>query len=228
MVPGLRFFDSRFPLIRLLWNQQGDLTVKQALIATIAPLIVCASAVCHSWQGGEAHLSGQVYDAMGSSIGGATVKLMRKAEQIRSVTSDENGRFVIGGVPAGEYLLILESRGFATREVRVDLGTRQIGSIDVCLDIGVHFDHVPSRVSGVVKLTNGLPLVDAVVKVVNPFDQRVISIGRTDSSGRYQLEVYLGGQYVVVVFKPGFKVAAEPMVLVQQKSLDFLMHPLSP
>lgn len=202
--------------------------MRLALIATIVTLILFSSAVGHLRQATDAHLRGQVYDAMGNPIAGVTAKLLLNAKQIRSVTTDENGRFEISGVPAGEYLLSLESRGFATRRVRVNLATRQIESIQVSLDIGVHFDHVPSRVSGIVRLRNGVPLGDANVIVLNPFDQRVISTGPTDSSGHYQLEVYLGGQYIVVVHKPGLKVAAVPIVLDQQKSLDFIIDPLSP
>lgn len=200
--------------------------MKLTLFGTIAAFIVCASIVGYSRQETDAQLRGQVYDGLGNPIAGVTAKLRLQAEQIRSVTSDEQGSFEISGIPAGEYLLILESRGFATREVRVSLRAGKSVSIDVCLDVGIHFDYTPSRVSGLVKQRNGLPLVDAVVKVLNPFDQRVVSTGRTDSSGRYRLEVYLGGQYVVVVHKPGFEVAAVPIILLQEKLLDFFISPL--
>jgi hypothetical protein len=155
---------------------------------------------------------------------------MRKEQtrEIERANSNAEGSFALSSLPAGTYSLILESRGFAKREVPVNLKESEIASFDVCLDVGIlHEPHTPSTISGVVKHRNGIPLSGALVKVINPFDQRVVSSGRTGVSGRYSLEVYLGGQYVVLVHKPGFNVAAAPIVLWDYKSLNFSVSPVS-
>ena len=69
-------------------------------------------------------------------------------------------------------------------------------------------------------------MAGALVKVINPFDQTVVSTGRTELSGRYRLKVYVGGQYVVLVHKPRFRVAAAPIILWDHKSLNFTLSPL--
>lgn len=75
---------------------------------------------------GITQLSGTVVDTSGAVIAGATV-------QVRSVNgsvqitkqSDTNGSFIISGLSAGNYRLVVSDPGFETKEVPVTIGTTE-------------------------------------------------------------------------------------------------------
>src|SRR5208283_2744829 len=71
-------------------------------------------------------ISGIVVDPSGAVIAGATVE-MRKSDAAvqRTTQSDANGSFSIYGLPAGDYLLIVSSTGFETKQVPVTIGTTE-------------------------------------------------------------------------------------------------------
>ena len=71
-------------------------------------------------------LSGTVVDQSGAVIAGASVEV-RSANGVvlTTVPSDTNGSFVISGLTAGNYRLVISDPGFETKEVPVTLGTTQ-------------------------------------------------------------------------------------------------------
>jgi hypothetical protein len=69
-------------------------------------------------------LSGTVVDTSGAVIAGATVQVPGANGAARMTTqSDANGSFVISGLSAGDYRLVVSDPGFATKEVSVTIGT---------------------------------------------------------------------------------------------------------
>ena len=69
-------------------------------------------------------LSGTVVDASGAVIAGASV-LVRTAKGTIQTTahSDRNGSFVIVGLPAGNYQIVVSNPGFETKNVPAAVGT---------------------------------------------------------------------------------------------------------
>jgi hypothetical protein len=75
---------------------------------------------------GITQLSGTVVDTSGAVIAGATV-------QVRSVNgavliktrSDTNGSFIISGLAAGNYRLVVSNPDFETKEIPVNVGTTE-------------------------------------------------------------------------------------------------------
>ena len=115
--------------------------MRVSVLVGIAAIIVCASLTAHPRQVTSAHLNGQVYDSMGNPIAGATAKLILQTQEIRRASSDEQGGFEMSALAAGDYSLILESRGFSTRTVPVSLKEREIASLEVCLEVGINIEH---------------------------------------------------------------------------------------
>ena len=71
-------------------------------------------------------LSGAVVDTSGALIPGATVLIQTANGTIRKTTqSDSNGSFVISGLPAGNYRLVVSDAGFQTKEIAVTIGTTE-------------------------------------------------------------------------------------------------------
>jgi outer membrane cobalamin receptor len=75
---------------------------------------------------GITRLSGTVVDTSGGVIAGATVQV-RSANGTLQITtqSDAHGSFIISGLPAGNYRLVVSNPGFETREIPVTIGSTE-------------------------------------------------------------------------------------------------------
>jgi hypothetical protein len=73
---------------------------------------------------GLTQLSGTVVDMSGAVIAGATVQVRRANGTVqRTLRSDKNGSFIISGLAAGNYRLVVSDPGFETKEIPVVIGT---------------------------------------------------------------------------------------------------------
>jgi len=71
-------------------------------------------------------LSGTIVDASGAVIAGATVQVRSANGTVqKTAQSDANGSFIISGLPAGNYQLVVSNPGFATKETPVTVGTTE-------------------------------------------------------------------------------------------------------
>ena len=69
-------------------------------------------------------LSGTVVDTSGAVIAGATVQIRSTNGTVQGTTlSETNGSFIISGLAAGNYRLVVSNPGFETKEILVTLGT---------------------------------------------------------------------------------------------------------
>src|SRR5579862_410918 len=68
--------------------------------------------------------SGTVVDASGAVIAGTTVQVRSANGTVLTTTkSDSNGSFIISGMPAGDYQLVVSNPDFETREIPVTIGS---------------------------------------------------------------------------------------------------------
>jgi len=71
-------------------------------------------------------LSGTVVDPSGAVIAGATVQVRSTNGTIqKTIQSDTNGSFIISGLSAGNYRLVVSDPGFETKEIPVTIGTTE-------------------------------------------------------------------------------------------------------
>jgi hypothetical protein len=69
-------------------------------------------------------LSGTVVDTSGAVIAGATVQLQSADGTVQRTTQSEtNGSFILSGLAAGDYRLVVSNPGFESKEIPVTLGT---------------------------------------------------------------------------------------------------------
>jgi hypothetical protein len=91
-------------------------------------------------------LSGFVVDASDAVIPGATVQLLSmKGELQRAARTSANGTFLLSGLPAGEYRLVISRSGFEAREVTVRVETKEttaplrisltVGSVNTTINV---------------------------------------------------------------------------------------------
>ena len=75
---------------------------------------------------GSKQINGSVTDPVGAVIAGATVQFRGANGAIQRTTeSDRDGSFVISGLSAGDYQLVVSSPGFETKEIPVTMGTAE-------------------------------------------------------------------------------------------------------
>ena len=73
---------------------------------------------------GITQLSGTVVDTSGGAIAGATVQVRSANGTVQKTTqSDTNGSFIISGLSAGNYQLVVSDPDFETKEIPVTIGT---------------------------------------------------------------------------------------------------------
>ena len=96
----------------------------------IAALIVLFYSAASLWAApnaqGITQLSGTVVDTSGAAITGATVQVRSANGAVQTTTqSDANGSFIVSGLLAGNYRLVVSNPGFETKEIPVTVGTAE-------------------------------------------------------------------------------------------------------
>src|SRR5947209_5832161 len=90
----------------------GFVVLPLALLMSVA--VVSASA-----QVSNAVVTGIVADAQGGILPGVTITVTNaESGVVRTIVTEENGRYRLGGIPPGRYNLKAELPGFATQEVK--------------------------------------------------------------------------------------------------------------
>ena len=110
------------------------------LSAIVVSSLVCLSpnsnALVHAQQAATATLSGSIRDPNGALVQGASVVARQKATGVgRSTTTNTDGVFVLTNLPADEYEVKIQSKGFATTTVNVTLRVGQNETLNTALRI---------------------------------------------------------------------------------------------
>ncbi|HYE14805.1 MAG TPA: TonB-dependent receptor [Pyrinomonadaceae bacterium] len=116
--------------------------MKRTLLAHAAALAVCAAlSLAHAaaaQQLASSSLRGSVVDPNGAVIPGAKIKAaQRETGAERTTTTNDEGQFVIPGLPVGRYDVTAEHVGFKTATVKdVLLQVGQSFTLDIRLEVG--------------------------------------------------------------------------------------------
>jgi outer membrane cobalamin receptor len=97
---------------------------------------------------GITQLSGIVVDSSGAVVAGASVQV-RSANGAVEIArqSDASGSFLISGLPAGNYRLVVSNPGFETKEISVSIGTTE-APVPLRISLGVSSVNTTINVQG--------------------------------------------------------------------------------
>ncbi len=105
--------------------------------AAILMLAVMLWGAAFAQQYASATLSGQVTDPQGAVVSGADVEVTATAtNQKRTTTTDDQGRFVVPGLPPGRYQILVKATGFQPRQISVSLQVGQQTLVRIPIDVG--------------------------------------------------------------------------------------------
>jgi hypothetical protein len=154
-----------------------------------------------------ASLHGQVYlRRFGILLPEIEVGIRPNGQEMRKVSTDQQGRYEFKDLPPGEYEVFVRPPGYAGYQGRVELKHGERMLLDVGIRIGSLSDEASDKMIGVVKQADGAPVSEATVVVISVFDQEILAKVRTDAAGQYSVPL-LGNQLIIYAFKPGFEVS---------------------
>ena len=108
-----------------------------AVVIALVSLTVAIAGLVASAQTTTAGFSGTLVDAVGCILPNVTLVLANvESKQKYEAQSDGTGHFALTGLPAGDYQLQARLPGFDTSQGRVALGSGQMLTRDVALQIG--------------------------------------------------------------------------------------------
>ena len=97
--------------------------MKRPVILVILLGIACALS-CASWSPSSATIQGVVYTIDGAPLPGVNVTLTGPGGSPTIITvTDENGKYLVAGIPAGLYEVTTELQGFTTTRQKVTVTT---------------------------------------------------------------------------------------------------------
>ena len=122
---------------RNLRSHNGDGRRAAAMVGTLV-LFLLPSVPSLLFAQGITQLSGTVIDTSGAVIAGATVQVRSANGVVQTTTqSDAKGSFIVCGLLAGNYRLVVSNPGFETKEIRVTIGTTEAPTpLRISLDVG--------------------------------------------------------------------------------------------
>jgi len=173
-------------------------------------------------------VAGRVVDESGEPIEGATVKAQLISEGLdvnfvtgKTVRSDASGKFTIGGIEPGAYLVAAEAAGHLTRSVpgiQVVSG-RTVMDVEIRLGEG-------SAVAGRVISPAGEPIRGATVTVTDTSEGSRREVRTTNARGEFRVDS-LGQEPVEVEVKmEGYQSARRQGVPVNVENLEFMLERL--
>src|SRR5262245_25276942 len=107
-------------------------SMRRLVVAAVA-LLVAGGSVARA-QTTSGTIAGRVGDSQGLAVTGATITASSPNLQIpRTVTSSENGDYVITPLPPGTYAVSVERNGFEPQKFTVALAPTQTFALNVTL-----------------------------------------------------------------------------------------------
>ncbi len=162
---------------------------------------------------GAAGLTGTVLDAeRGGALPGALVVATDfRGEVVATGAAGQDGGFAFGELVPGAYTLAVSAEGYRPSALPVEVATGTPNWYEVQLATG-------ARISGTVRTSDGRPLDDARVTLLDPAGN-VVGTATTGTDGEYGFTDLDGGDYTVIA--SGYAPVATPLRLEAEGRDDF-------
>ena len=120
-IPGRRNGDARSSVAAL-----GTLGMLLMLLLSSSLPAAAQEKTATSDKAYPLQLSGSVVDMSGAVVAGAIVQVRSADSTVQKATrSDRNGSFIVSGLSAGNYVLVVSNPGFESKEIPITIGTTE-------------------------------------------------------------------------------------------------------
>jgi len=163
-------------------------------------------------------LQGTVQLDRRNPVTGATVRVMDPATDHRLylTSTDQSGKFRVGGLPNGDYVMTLRRQGLETvikNDIQIKYPFRAV--VEITMKPGATSDTAqsatnastengPATLDATVADTDGKPLSEVYVRVVRPDGSYGPRTVRTDEAGQFRMEELAPGPWRLNVRGAGF------------------------
>ncbi|QHE62502.1 hypothetical protein FHE72_16855 [Rossellomorea vietnamensis] len=170
-----------------------------------------------------ATLTGTVTDAgTGTPILGAAVVTVISGSGIvvASTLTDQEGRYILTGLPAGDYNVIFSAEGYVSQTIPITLSPGESAVLNAALESN------PATITGNVRDAGTLAAIDNALIQAFTTDGRLLGVTLTDMDGNYTLSGLPGGEVVIVVRARGYQSQFQTVTLIRgtTRTLDFLLE----
>ena len=123
---------------------------RRSLLLGLALLFVSLSLAAQD----NASLTGTVKDSSGASVPNATVVVTNNEKGVtRQLTSNSDGEYLAGGLPAGVYAIQVSAAGFKKYEAKdITLRVAQKARVDIALEVGAVSNEVTVQGEGLAQV----------------------------------------------------------------------------
>jgi hypothetical protein len=145
---------SHSPFCHRAHAQEGVDVVMKSFHVFIGAFLLCGLALSVWAQTDTARLTGNITDANGAVVSGATVSVTNLATQkVVTVQTDPVGDYVVPALSPGNYQVEVKQTGFQALIQKITLQTQQVAALNLQLRVG----QVTERVT----VTSDLPVVES-------------------------------------------------------------------
>ncbi|MCC6589454.1 MAG: carboxypeptidase regulatory-like domain-containing protein [Bryobacterales bacterium] len=184
-----------------------------------------------------AELKGRVQDPTSHAVSGTLIELVAEHTAVSKTYSDDEGRYSLTGVPAGNYTLKLSQAGFKNLTVEAIhlVEGRRISVPDLQLKVGGCPGLFETNTFRLLEHSDGSGIVSGTVTIAGHAgrsierakvrlrrDGRIVSETHTDSAGRFSFANLEPRTFRIEAERPGFRQFEE---MVEAKAgLDSIYH----
>jgi Carboxypeptidase regulatory-like domain len=199
------------------------------IITAITALIIFLTFIASGETQDSGSIKGQVYDDIfGLRYENEEVQVISEGKVIRSVRTDNDGRYKVENLPTGHYTILVEASTASKGKSEIALKANQNLEVDVVVIVGKFRDKSPFKLRGKVRIENKTAVADATIVVMRPFNSELILKTKTDASGNYEADIIDNGQYVVYAYKPGYTIGVAalflPEIIKKETKIEYKME----
>ncbi|MEI2325688.1 carboxypeptidase regulatory-like domain-containing protein [Priestia megaterium] len=155
-------------------------------------------------------ITGRVIDQRtGKPIQGATVFVLKGKDVVAVGYTDEQGNFIITGVPAGTYIILATAPGFNSESKSVIVEAGEIVPVPPFNLTAI--SNAGSITGRVIDQRTGKPIQGATVFVLKGKD--VVAVGYTDEQGNFIITRVPAGTYTILATANGFKSESKSVIV---------------
>jgi hypothetical protein len=173
-------------------------------------------------------IKGHSYISSGIAAPDMTIQISQNEQLIKTIKTNEDGYFEFGGLAPGKYKVTIVEFNVLNNEKEISLTADEQLTLDLLVKFHPRYEILtPKKIYGLIQDQNKTPVAKAVIKLISPFDQSLISKTISDTHGQYLFTIKADRleQMLLCVYKSGFTASVKLLNIKENKEIkeDFTL-----